>query len=251
MKQAKEQLRALSSEEYNEQWTRLDDFIRYNPGARHRRRLVLQQLKHIPFKRLLDVGCGNGQLLRTIRDHLPKGPIFEGADLSPLAVEKNSLCYPEMKFHVLNLQESYLKEKFDVVVCSEVIEHIENQPRAFGHLAKMVIPGGYLLVTFPTGTLYDTEKRFGHVHHPRYEELAGFAAHVNMEIVTTVTWGWPFYSIVKWATNINPDWANDTFAAGQYGLFHKWKSNALYWLNFRTLQSPLRCQIVCLLRKPA
>ena len=47
-------------------WEETPDFIRYNPGARHRRRMILRLLGAERFDSLLDVGCGNGELLALV-----------------------------------------------------------------------------------------------------------------------------------------------------------------------------------------
>jgi len=50
------------SSSYDDQWTQLQDFIKYNPGAKHRRRLIAGAITEIAAmpKSIIDVGCGPG-----------------------------------------------------------------------------------------------------------------------------------------------------------------------------------------------
>jgi hypothetical protein len=53
----------LTAEDYDKHWNVLSDYVKYNPGAKHRRRLILKLIKHLPIKNCLDIGCGKGELL--------------------------------------------------------------------------------------------------------------------------------------------------------------------------------------------
>ncbi|MGE5755624.1 MAG: class I SAM-dependent methyltransferase [Planctomycetaceae bacterium] len=241
--------RALSAAEYDLGWRDWSDFIRYNPGARHRRRQILALLRGILFNHLLDVGCGNGEMLGELRRHFPRAS-FTGVDLSPEVVERNRRRLPGIDFGVLDIAASALDRQFDAILCSEVVEHLEDRPRAFGHLAAMLAPGGHLLVTTPTGRMYETERRFGHTTHPTPAEIRDYAAAHGLRVVLLRNWGWPLYQALKWVTNVNPEWALRNFASGSYSPGAKLVSHALYWANFLNLPSaPGGCQLFALLRK--
>jgi SAM-dependent methyltransferase len=241
--------RALSATEYDLGWRAWSDFIRYNPGARHRRRRILALLRGLAFDHLLDVGCGDGAMLDELRRHFPRAS-FTGVDLSPEVVARNRRRRPGIAFDVLDIAESALDRRFDAILCSEVVEHLEDRPRVFGHLAAMLAPGGHLLVTAPTGRLFETERRFGHTTHPTPAELRDLAAANGLRVVTLRNWGWPSYKALKWATNLNAEWALRNFARGSYSPGAKLLSHALYWANFLNLPtSPGGCQLFALLRK--
>lgn len=226
-------------------WEDTPDFVRYNPGARHRRRAILQALGEEPFESVLDVGCGSGELLSLIERHHPRARGLAGADLSPDQVERNRKRLPRAEFFALDIQRAALERTFDLVVCSEVIEHLDDQRAAVAHLARMVRPGGRLLITCPTGTMYATEKHFGHVRHPSAEELSRWARDAGLEVGSIWNWGWPTYRLLKWATNVDADWALKNFASGAYSLGAKLVSGGLYWLNFLNRRDDRRgCQLV-------
>ncbi|MBV9945693.1 MAG: class I SAM-dependent methyltransferase, partial [Myxococcales bacterium] len=202
VQEASERNRAL----YDSFWEAVPDYARYNPGARHRRRLIFDLLSLGRCESLLDVGCGDGLFLRLLRRERPDIRALAGADLSPAQVERNRERLPGMDFYALDVQVGALDRAFDVVLCGEVVEHLEDQRAAFRHLAAMVNPGGRLLVTCPTGTMYATEKHFGHVHHPTRAELVDHARGAGLRERSVSNWGWPTYNLMKWATNVNPGW---------------------------------------------
>jgi SAM-dependent methyltransferase len=237
---------------HDEFWASCTDFSRYNPGARHRRRLIAEALDGLPGTSLLDVGCGDGQLLLWLEPQLGRIRSFAGADLSPVTVAENAKRLPRMTFAALDIQKEALSSRHDILICTEVIEHLDDRKAAFAHLAEMMNPGGHLIVTCPTGHVYETERHFGHTSHPSPEEVAALAAGAGLEVVSISNWGFPLYRAMKWATNRNPDWAIKNFASGEYSVAKKAVSLGLWVANFANRKdSSQGCQLIAVLRKPA
>jgi 2-polyprenyl-3-methyl-5-hydroxy-6-metoxy-1,4-benzoquinol methylase len=230
----------------------LSDFIRYNPGARHRRRLVLDMLERISFASVLDVGCGDGALLTAIDTQFP-GRRLAGCDISAAAVERNQRAFPNGAFHVVNLEHDAPSGSHDAVTCSEVLEHTDAPDAAFARLARAVAPGGHLVVTTPMGKVHATERHYGHVRHPTPGQLRSWATQASMRTVELWSWGFPTYAFTKWAANVNPEKALAQFGGARaYGVVEKAVSQALWLANFVNLRrSPLGVQLVGLFQKPA
>ena len=93
---------------------------------------------------LADIGCGSGDLWRAL-----VGPFRSciGVD----AVRYDGLP-PDVEFHAADLDAARLPlpdARVDAAAAVEVIEHLEN-PRAFvRELARIVRPGGWVVVTTP------------------------------------------------------------------------------------------------------
>jgi 2-polyprenyl-3-methyl-5-hydroxy-6-metoxy-1,4-benzoquinol methylase len=237
---------------YQQFWEETPDFTRHNPGARHRRRLIVDCLGSEKFASVLDVGCGNGELLALLHGVHPQVASLTGADLSPDQVARNRARLPNMEFFALDVQKDSLDRRFDLVVCSEVIEHLDEPGAAVKNLARMVRPGGRVVITCPTGTVYPTERHFGHVRHPLSGELGTWAAEAGLAPLSLWNWGWPTYRLLKWATNVDAEWALKRFAGGTYTLGAKLISGSLYWLNFLNRHDDARgCQLVGVFRKGA
>lgn len=238
---------AYNQEYYDAQWSSLTDYIKYNPGARHRRKAILDIVKELKVDSVLDVGCGNGMMIREMKGVLKGSPNFHGADLSGAVVEQNQNFDKDSKYYQLDIQKDSLPKKFDLIVCSEVIEHLENRTLAYQNLRKMLNPGGYLLITCPGGTVYETERHFGHVSHPDQYELHQLGEGVGLQALLIRNWGFPFYSLLKWVTNINAEWSLKNFGETKYSFWQKAISTFLYYLNFFNLpSSTFGCQYFAL-----
>ena len=100
---------------------------------------------------VLDMGCGNGSFLSLYRD---RGWSLYGTDFSPTGIEIARSSYPEIEFILGDAQTSAddLLDQIgpvDLVISTEVIEHLYD-PKAFLLTAyNMLKPGGVLVVTTP------------------------------------------------------------------------------------------------------
>jgi hypothetical protein len=153
--------------------------------------------------------------------------------------------------HALDIERAALPLQVELVVCSEVLEHLRDRRAAFGRLASMVAPGGYLLVTAPTGRVFATERRFGHVSHPDAAELRALGAEHGLHERALRSWGFPFYRALKHATNLRPEWSLRHFAGGTYGAAHKLLAHAAYVLCWADCTYPgTGCQLFALFQRP-
>jgi trans-aconitate methyltransferase len=87
---------------------------------------VLARLAGLEFRTVLDVGCGEGYLARVITDRFPAVTVT-GVDMSASAVEAARRRVPAGRFEVADLETlGRWSERFDLVVCSEVLEHLPD-----------------------------------------------------------------------------------------------------------------------------
>jgi len=162
---------------YKEKWSPRHIF--------HKKRID-SLIRLIPVStRVLDAGCGSGVLCRLLSD---KGCQVTGLDLVPARVAWCKKLTPEGEFHSGDLRTFQLHQKFDVVVCSEVLEHFRSKDRnvALQNLAQHVEPGGLLIVTVPSPMYIRLEPIWEVVRNWQYGK-AGYDDEDCHEIVSAGT----------------------------------------------------------------
>ena len=100
---------------------------------------------------VLDVGCGSGHLLAQVRELWPEAHL-KGVDFSGKSIDLARRLHPNMAFEQCSIFElDRLKDSYDVVLCTEVLEHLERADQALEQLYSACLPGGHVLITVPEG----------------------------------------------------------------------------------------------------
>lgn len=102
-------------------------------------------------KSVIDVGCGNGMLLKFISEHFNISS-QSGMEYAKTAVEVASKVNPQADYIVHDINLPYLV-RYDTVFSTEVLEHILYPANAFKNLLGMVKEGGLLFITVPNGRI--------------------------------------------------------------------------------------------------
>lgn len=102
--------------------------------------------------RLLDVGVFDGVSRRYIEAHPEAGAIdFEAVDIYPFGREY-VYKHTDWKHHDINLLEGLPgveSDAYDIVICEQVLEHLDVVDRAIADLIRVLKPGGLLVVGVP------------------------------------------------------------------------------------------------------
>jgi tRNA (cmo5U34)-methyltransferase len=109
-------------------------------------------LGSVPHPRLLDLGCGDGAVSRTLRAALPHSAIL-AADGSPdmIAAARKQLAGMPVEFRVISFEEivagGFSGEHFDGVFSALAIHHLPFGGKAelFRALRTLILPGGRFL----------------------------------------------------------------------------------------------------------
>lgn len=91
---------------------------------------------------VLEAGCGS-------TSHIKLGPTVRltGIDISASQLERN----PALSERILGDLETYPlpPQKFDVIVCWDVLEHLPNPQLAMANMHQALKPGGVMVLAFP------------------------------------------------------------------------------------------------------
>lgn len=104
---------------------------------------VLSALGELDGKRVLDAGCGSGRYLRLLSRRFP-GASLSGCDLSPAMLSRLPEAIDKRQGTLLSLP--YPDGSFDAVLCVEALEHCPDPARACREMARLLAPGGRLVV---------------------------------------------------------------------------------------------------------
>jgi SAM-dependent methyltransferase len=138
--------------------------LRNNPKIMGFYKEVAKKTKHLIEGKIAEFGCGVSPLLKAIETI--KGKIdFTGYDCSETAIKFLKDKYHYNKFYVNNIYDK-VNEKFDVVFCLEVLEHLEKPEKAFKNLLHSAKK--YVVLCVPNGRI-DTIP--GHIHYWSPESL--------------------------------------------------------------------------------
>lgn len=173
-------------------------------GPRHEYRESLILRRFVPMltgTSLLNAGAGAGSMTYKLVD---RGFDVTSVEYSPALVERvrqelgRRQVTSSNPVAVGDLQTLDLPTAaFDGAVCAEVLEHLDDDRAAAGHLARVLRPGGALVVSVPADPFrFDWVDRWAG-HRRRYtadglRELLAGAGFVDVEVTG---WGFPVTGI--------------------------------------------------------
>ncbi len=110
----------------------------------HRELARLVESLLIPGQRVLEVGCGLGDLLARVA---PQNSV--GVDASPSSIEIGKSRHPELDLRVADVETDPLPEgPFDAIILSDAIGLLDDIQAAFERLRSLLAPRGRLIVTY-------------------------------------------------------------------------------------------------------
>jgi SAM-dependent methyltransferase len=107
-------------------------------------RRFVHSLGHV--ERALDLGCGDGRLTSEL-----DATELTAADVSPVALERAARRLPGARIVELEPDNAlpFDDGSFDLVLCTETIEHVRDVQLLLSEIRRVLRPGGTLALTTP------------------------------------------------------------------------------------------------------
>jgi SAM-dependent methyltransferase len=174
----------------------------YGPRFISRSRLIRRLVRAIRPNRTLDIGCGSGLITKVLAEASAE---VVAVDVSDQAIAVSRAALGEATNVRLMVADVFQprdaigdwRGSFDLVVLSEVLEHIPDDEGALGTVWELLGEKGQLLLTVPGDPkLWNVEdERAGHVRRYTREELRRKLQKNGFQILRMVNWGFP---ITRW-----------------------------------------------------
>ena len=190
---------------YDDVWSNCQTGQKYEGYALGRIQFVEKAMTRFVRRRdleILDLGCGSGWL----SDYLSAWGSVTGTDFAPKTLEAARSHFGQRVHFVLADTESPTlnippDRRFDVVVCSEVIEHVTYPEAIVAQISGFLKPQGWCILTTPNGKLwpqYVKDKRYQHFHQPienwlTPEACAELLQAFNFSIQVHEGWSAPYF----------------------------------------------------------
>ncbi|MBR1598171.1 MAG: methyltransferase domain-containing protein [Lachnospiraceae bacterium] len=144
-----------------------DELLVNRPGMRLIARIILQSKKE-KTKRVCDVACGHGDLLKYLHKNNIDCIGIDNSEKRVAAVNALGINCNKASVYNTGLEDNY----FDYVVCMECLEHLIDPFRAIKEIKRILKHNGIMLITVPYANCCDCR---GHVRQFKEADLYSVA----------------------------------------------------------------------------
>lgn len=144
--------------------------LKYNPASIYMRTLLKKHKPSDSFS-LIDIGCGGGTFLMTVKAYFPNAFLM-GVDVSEIAI--NNLNLGGIDGVCCSLYSFDINKKFDYIVSSQVLEHLNNPNTFVQKLTQLANEDTFIMIDVPASDSYSARKfttRWVHWDLPRHSIL--------------------------------------------------------------------------------
>ena len=166
------------------------------PSYLVKRRVILEYLQRCNYRRVIEVGCGCGDLLQVLER---RGYSGMGIDLSEEAVAAANARLSGGRIRVACCAPEEISQRFEVVIASEVLEHQQDDNAFLIRLGELLQDGGRLLLTVPAHMReWGANDDFcGHIRRYGRDELHAKLMLAGFDDIVIYSYGVPIYNLMK------------------------------------------------------
>jgi len=167
--------------------------LEMSPFHQTRKRLLMRLLDS-PVRAegpVLDVGCGIGDLIASLAG---RGLSAHGTDVALSALRTAKRRIPSANLVLSDARWlPFRSDRYGLVICSEVLEHIREHAQVACELSRVLAPGGVALLTVPHGEQHWTweDRVDGHLRRYTENEFADLMMKAGLTVDEMRCWGFP------------------------------------------------------------
>jgi SAM-dependent methyltransferase len=196
--------RVVSEEgdDWDRHWDEYAVVAEANPAQLYRRRVAIKLSEtHGTPQRLLDIGSGLGDFLALAAERWPQAELL-GLEPSEVGVRRSQAKVPRARFITGDIMvdaivPADLEDWATHAICSEVLEHVDDDVALLAASRRLMAPGCRLVVTVPGGAMSAFDRHIGHRRHYTPASLATALAAAGYEVETTAGAGFPFFNLYR------------------------------------------------------
>jgi SAM-dependent methyltransferase len=184
-------------------WSAYAESARWNPAQRMRHEFLLGEITSgkESVGLLLDVGSGQGDFIEQAAER-NVAQEYLGFELSDTGVNISRAKVPDATFIQVDLfapstEVLEFTKCADVVVCSEVIEHVDDPVELCRRIKGFLKLGGRLIVTVPGGPKSAFDIHIGHRVHYDRASIKNVLVSAGFEVGQITSAGFPFFNLYR------------------------------------------------------
>lgn len=125
--------------------TRISIHAKYSTNHQPFGDWIMSHYEIRPGHRILELGCGTGDMWKGNLDILKSGVKLTLTDFSPgmLEMAKRSTAHPQVDYRIVNIQDiPYEDGSFDMVIANMMLYHVPDLHKGLSEVRRVLKPGG-------------------------------------------------------------------------------------------------------------
>jgi SAM-dependent methyltransferase len=193
---------AVLRDDWERHWEAYAESVKSNPAQRLRRRVISRLLQlDGGSARVLDIGCGQGDLVAELRTAHPNAELC-GIDYSQSGLDVAMRKVPGARFLRQDLLQTAdpapgLAGWATHAVCSEVLEHVDDPVTLLRNSVGYLAPDCRLVVTVPGGPMSAFDRHIGHRQHFTAAQLRRLLVDAGFQVEKSTGVGFPLFNLYR------------------------------------------------------